>query len=221
MASLSKKTIGITVAVAVVLGAAIAAYALNGSGAPAAQTETQKNYAVYKDDRSMGRKDAPVVVIEYLAPTCPICAHFNNTMFPTLKKEYIDTGKILYIARVLPLNSVDAAVEIVARCQPQDKYFPYLDYLYHHQKEWDPEYRVPDVGKALHKLSDEFGIVPEAFDRCLTQHNISQQINDRAQDGQMRYNITGVPTFVVNGKVVEGHSKWENIKAAIDKALAK
>lgn len=221
MASLSKKTIGITVAVAVVLGGAIAAYALNSGGEPAPQAATNLNYSVYKDDMTMGRKDAPVVLIEYLAPTCPHCAHFNNTEFQTLKKQYIDTGKVLYIARVLPLNQIDAAVEIVARCQPKAKYFPYLDYLYHHQKEWDPEYGVQDVGKALHKVSDEFGIVPEAFDRCLTQHNISDQINDRAQDGQMRYNIKGVPTFIVNGTVVEGHGDLKNIKAAIDKQLAK
>ena len=36
----------------------------------------------------------------------------------------------------------------------------------------------------------------------------------------MRYGITGVPTFVINGEVKK-NSAWPELKAAIDDALAK
>ena len=56
-------------------------------------------------DRSLGKDDAPVTVIEYASMTCPHCAHFHETTYPELKKRYIDTGKVRFIFREFPLDS--------------------------------------------------------------------------------------------------------------------
>ena len=66
-------------------------------------------------DMTLGASDAPVTITEYAAPTCPHCARFNGDVFPKIKSEYIDTGKVRYVFRNFPLNATDAACEMVAR----------------------------------------------------------------------------------------------------------
>ena len=45
-------------------------------------------------DMALGPADAPVTITEFASMTCPHCAAFNATVFPKIKSEYIDTGKI-------------------------------------------------------------------------------------------------------------------------------
>ena len=55
-------------------------------------------------DMALGPADAPVTITEFASMTCPHCAAFNETVFPKIKSEYIDTGKIRYVFREFPLD---------------------------------------------------------------------------------------------------------------------
>ena len=72
----------------------------NGNGLSG--TQQRAGVTILPDDRTLGSPKAPVVILEYAAPSCPHCAHFDMDIFPTLKKQYIDTGKVFYIFRVFP-----------------------------------------------------------------------------------------------------------------------
>ena len=104
---------------------------------PATAAAKNVGFTVLPSDRTMGNPKAPVTVIEYGAPTCPICAHFDANEFPQLKKKYIDTGKVFYVFRVFPLRPMDGDVEKMARCLPEDKYFAFIDLLFRNQPKWD------------------------------------------------------------------------------------
>ena len=93
-------------------------------------------------DMVMGNDKAPVTVIEYASMTCSHCAHFQETTFPELKKRYIDTGKVRYIFREFPLDSLAAAAFMLARCagkDDKDKYFALVDTLFRQQRQWAVE----------------------------------------------------------------------------------
>ncbi len=94
-------------------------------------------------DMVMGNDKASVTVIEYASMTCPHCAHFQETTFPELKKRYIDTGKIRYIFREFPLDTLAAAASMLARCSSGDtdsaKYFALTDTLFRQQRTWAVE----------------------------------------------------------------------------------
>ncbi len=62
-------------------------------------------------DSVLGSAKAPVTVIEYASLTCPHCARFENDIFPRIKTELIDTGKIRYVFRDFPLTNW--------RCRPR------------------------------------------------------------------------------------------------------
>ena len=87
-------------------------------------------------EQSLGKDDAPVTIIEYASMTCPHCAHFHETVYPELKKRYIDTGKVRFIFREFPLDPLAAAGFMLARCGGKDKYFPMIETLFAQQKDW-------------------------------------------------------------------------------------
>src|SRR5215467_14564028 len=52
---------------------------------------------------ALGRATAPLTMVEFTDYQCPYCRGFQATVWPKLKSEYIDTGRLRYIARDLPL----------------------------------------------------------------------------------------------------------------------
>ena len=99
-------------------------------------------------DMVMGKADAPVTIIEYASMTCPHCAHFQETTFPALKTQYIDTGKVRYIFREFPLDNLAAAAFMLARCAGKDnssKYFAMIETMFKQQRTWAVEKPIPPM----------------------------------------------------------------------------
>ena len=69
---------------------------------------------------ALGPANAPVTITEYASMTCPHCAAFNENVFPKIKSEYIDTGKVRYVFREFPLDIKAAAGSMLARCIAKD-----------------------------------------------------------------------------------------------------
>ena len=139
--------IGLVAIAVIALG--VAAYFVFTGGSTSDTTASAGPMAIIlaKDDRTQGSKSAPLTVLEYAAPTCPHCAHFDMDVFPQFKRDYIDTGKVFFIFRVFPLNAVDVAAEAMARCLPEDNYFQFLDLLYRNQSEMGSG-RLPSAGRS-------------------------------------------------------------------------
>jgi protein-disulfide isomerase len=68
-----------------------------------------------------GEVNAPVTIIEYASLTCSHCATFHNVVFPEIKKNYVDTGKVRFIFRDFPLDGLAMAGAILARCAPNGR----------------------------------------------------------------------------------------------------
>jgi protein-disulfide isomerase len=177
---------------------------------------------LHKDDRTLGSPTAAVTFLEYAAPACPHCAHFNETIFPLLKKNYIDTGKVYYILRIFPIMPADGAAEAIARCLPADKYFWFIDLMFRNQKTWDPEYGVTDVRGGLIQVARIAGMTTEKVDQCIANKDEQDRINQVAQDGELKYSINAVPVFIINGTVWEtGGVDWPKLKEKLDSLLPK
>lgn len=172
-------------------------------------------------DRAQGSPKAPILMVEYAAPTCPHCAAFDMQIFPLIKQKYIDTGKVYYVFRVFPLNSVDVAAEAMARCLPAENYFSFIDQLYRNQPKWDPEYGVADVHGGLVQMGGLAGMSPQEVDTCIANTTEQTQITKIGQDAQTKYNVNGTPSFIVNGQLRVGESTWEDWQDYLNKLLAK
>src|ERR1700709_1780938 len=84
-------------------------------------------------DMALGPADASVTITEFASMTCPHCANFTETVFPKIKSEYIDTGKIRFIFREFPLDIKAAAGSMLSRCIANGdtpKYFAVTNMLF-------------------------------------------------------------------------------------------
>lgn len=211
------------VAVVAVIAAAIGYYTLTPGSTSAVPVgaDSGPGFTIMADDHTMGNPKAKVTLIEYAAPTCPHCAHFNETVMPQLKQKYIDTGKVFYVFRVFPLHPSDGAVEAMAKCMPADKYFEFIDLMFRNQPIWDWENGVTDIHGGLVKMGRIAGMSADQVDDCIKNQAVQEHVNKVAMDGQTRYSISATPTFVINGVPRTDVATWPDMQTALDAQLAK
>jgi len=161
-----------------------------------------------------------VVLIEYAAPVCPHCAHFNEAFFPDIKKKYIDTGKVFYVFRVFPIRPGDGPAQKLALCLPADKFFAFIDLLFRNQPKWDAdEYPGADLHGGLLLMAKMAGMSAQQADQCMVSTKEDDRINKVASEGEARYAIPSTPTFIVNG-VPHSQLAFEEVSKVLDQALA-
>ncbi len=221
---MSRKNLFIVLGLVVLIAAAGIGWSMGLFGG-SNDAASAKGYELFPTDRTMGNPKSPVVLIEYAAPSCPVCAAFNVQAFPQIKAKYIDTNKIFYVFRVFPLRPDDGEAEKIARCLPEDKYFSFIDLLFKNQPKWDVEYGVqaPEgVHEGLVLLGRIAGMSREQVDQCMVNKAEDDRINKVSADGEARYSITGTPTFILNGvSVGSGNIPYETMSKLLDTELAK
>jgi protein-disulfide isomerase len=167
-----------------------------GTASPAAAAAETAAPAPTAQDRVLGKADAPITIIEYGSLTCPHCAEFNTTTLPDLKKNWIDTGKAKLVFRVFPLNSLDVRAAMLARCVPPDRYFAFIDTVYHDQASWmgahDPE-------EALGSIARLAGVSEDKIKSCLADKSAQDAVVADAYTAQKSYGVDSTPTFFING----------------------
>jgi protein-disulfide isomerase len=186
---------------------------------PAPSAALQVQLTAY--DRSLGSPHAPIQVVEYAAPSCPFCAHFDMTLFPQLKRKYIDTGKVYYVLRVFPLSPADIGAEAIARCLPKDNYFQFIDLLWRNQDKWDPENGIQDVHAGLVQVGGMAGLSSAKVDACIADTAEAERASQVGDDAQTKYGIHSVPTFIVNGEMHTNFTDWQSLHEFLDSKLAK
>lgn len=175
------------------------------------------------DPRSLGRGDAPIVIIEYSDYQCPFCGQFHVNVLPSLQREYIDTGKVRLIFRDLPLDmhreSVPAA--IVAHCAgEQGKFWAMNEALFANQRE---------LGAALYEqLAHDLKLDTDKFNACARSPLTRKKVQAGVQEAK-RYDMNGTPSFIlgrsVQGKIeihrtARGFVNFETFAREIDSLLA-
>ena len=167
-------------------------------------------------ERVLGKADAPVTVIEFASLTCPHCKDFEINTLPKLKTAYIDTGKVKLIYRDFPLDGRALLAAMVARCAPKDRYFAFLDALFRSQDVWA---RAQDPLQALSQVARLGGMSQTEFDACIKNKDLFEAIKKDATDAQQQYKVESTPTFVINGKKMEGGHSFESFEAALKPLL--
>jgi len=221
---LSRKTLLIVLGLVVLIAAVAIGWNMGLFGGSSSTVADAKGYELAPTDRTLGNRNAKVVLIEYAAPSCPVCAAFNAQNFPRLKAQYIDTGKIFYVFRVFPLRGDDGLAEKIARCLPEDKYFAFIDLLFKNQPKWDVEYGVTPDGahEGLVLLGRIAGMSREQVDKCMDNKAEDDRINKVSSEAQSRYSVNATPTFVLNGTSIgSGNIPFDSMSKLLDTELAK
>jgi protein-disulfide isomerase len=169
-------------------------------------------------DMALGPKDASVTITEYASMTCPHCAAFNETVFPKIKSEYIDTGKIRYVFREFPLDIKAAAGSMLSRCIAKDdagKYFAVTDMLFRQQNDWVTK----NTTETLTRIGKQAGLSQQAVEACLKDQALLDKIAADQKYASEVLKVDSTPTFFLNGDKIKGETSFEEFDKRIKSLL--
>jgi protein-disulfide isomerase len=157
--------------------------------APAPPEKVQMN--VGNGWYAIGRADAPVTLVEFADFQCPFCKKFHIEAYAELKKNYIDTGKVRFVSRDLPLEFHTFALKAAeaARCAgDQKKYWELRDALYANA--------APVNDEVISKAAETISLDKAAFQTCLSSEKYKAEVQKDASEAAT-LQISGTPTFVL------------------------
>lgn len=186
----------------------------------AQETATAETAAAAPGDFSLGSPDAKVKMVEYASFTCPHCATFHNTVFPQLKKDYIDTGKVHFTLREVYFDRYGLWAALIARCGGEMKYFGIHDMLFEKQTEWAASEDPMQVVENLKTIGRAAGLEDAAMDACLNDAPTAEALIKQFQTNFEADGVEGTPTLFING-TKHSNMAYEDLKAILDAELAK
>lgn len=170
------------------------------------------------EDMFSGSSDSKVTIVEYASFTCPHCATFHKEVFPKLKKEYIDTGKVKFIYREVYFDAPGLWAGLLARCVSSKKYFGVVDLLYKKQDKWASGSTEKEVIAELFSIGRQVGMQDEQINQCMKNKEKSLRMIDAYLENSKSDQITSTPTLVVNGKLFK-NTDFADLKVEIDRIL--
>lgn len=168
-------------------------------------------------EMSMGSADAPVVLHEYSSLTCPHCASFHADSLPGIKKEYVDTGKVRIVFHDFPLDNLALAALMIVRCSGPEQNLDFFNMLYDTQPDWS---RAENPRAALVALARFYGMDINDVNSCLSNEGLMNTIVEKRTQASDLHGIQSTPTFLLEGKKIEGALSFDDFKDELDKALA-
>lgn len=169
-----------------------------------------------KGEIYVGKKDAPVDVIEYASMSCSHCADFSNEVYPKVLEEYIKTGKIRYLMRHFILNEPAMKGAQLVECAPKGKRYKFLKVLFKLQEKWA---FTMNTENALKTIANVGGLSDEEFEACMKNKELQDEILQTRLDAEKNLKIEGTPTFFMNGEKVTGVGDFESFKDALEPIL--
>jgi protein-disulfide isomerase len=169
-------------------------------------------------DMALGPANATVTVTEFASMTCPHCAAFTEKVFPKIKSEYIDSGKIRFVFREFPLDVKAAAGSMLARCIAKDdasKYFAVVDMLFRQQNDWV----LKNTTETLIRIGKQAGLSQQQVEACLKDQALLDKIAADQKYANEVLKVNSTPTFFINGEMVKGEQSFEEFDKRIKSLL--
>ena len=183
-----------------------------------AQSASDVAKPVSLPDMALGPANASVTITEFASMTCPHCAAFNETVFPKIKSEYIDSGKIRFVFREFPLDIKAAAGSMLARCIAKEdagKYFAVIDMLFKQQNDWV----IKNTTETLIRIGKQAGLSQQQVEDCLKDQALLDKIAADQKFAAEVLKVNSTPTFFINGEMVKGETSFEEFDKRIKSLL--
>ena len=184
---------------------------------------------ISSDGILMGKADAPVKIIQYSDFLCPHCAEFSQDIFPKLKKDFIDTGKVRYEFRPMAYVSEEKEGSKVSAlgvycANDQGKFFEYQDNVYKklniaiNKENKHPKRNDIFLKKDIKNIAKELKLNEEQFNTCLDDEKYSLKLQEIGLKAS-KHGVTGVPYILVNGHAYASSISYSGLKALIEVGL--
>jgi len=151
-------------------------------------------------DHAIGNPDAKATIVEYASVVCGACANWHTSVYPDLKKKYIDSGKVRFIFREFPTapENLAQAGFLLANCANEDKFFENISLQFKRQKQIFEAARNGKVLEEYHALAKAAGMSVPEFEACLSNEEEIAKYKAVVQGG-IDAGVGSTPTFFING----------------------
>ncbi len=166
----------------------------------------------------LGSPDAPVTLREYVSFTCPHCATFHERVFPALKRDYIDTGKVAFVMREVYFDRYGLWAGMLARCGGPERYFGIVDLLFERQDDWSRQEEPVGAVEELYRIGRIAGLDSESMQRCFEDERKTLAMVETYRKNAKADDVNSTPTLVLDG-VNHGNMPYEELKEILDAAL--
>ena len=174
---------------------------------------------ITEKDFVIGNEDAKITIIEYASLSCSHCADFHVNTLETLKKEYIDTGKVKMVFRDYPFNYPALLGSMVLKCIPKNYRYDYMNALFKLQTDWVNKKNKKTI-QELYKIMQSGGMTKDEYDACIYNTELENEILKGVMEAQNQFNIKSTPSFIIDGKLIEGNKSIKEFRQIIDKILS-
>jgi protein-disulfide isomerase len=174
-------------------------------------------------EHGVGDPKAPVRMDEYYSLDCSHCAAFDVETLPQLKADYIDKGKVYLVMHDFPLHEPALRATMLARCAPPDRFFPFVDTLFHVQNGW----LLQTMGATMDALKQQAkfaGLSDALITSCLNDRGLEDAILKERLDAEQTLQINATPTFIFNKKSadrIESAGPYSTFQNKLDGMLKK
>jgi len=183
------------------------------------------------NDAVLGDKNAPLTMIEFSDYECPFCKRHFTDVYPQIKKDYIDTGKMKLVYRDFiavpshnPLATFEAMAAECAREQGGDSaYFKYHDEIF---KRTTSNGNGLDASQLL-AIAKDLGLNSTALQQCLDSNKYKDEVAKDITDAS-KVGVSGTPSFfvgkssqdgIIDGTIIVGAQPYSAFKVIIDEML--
>ena len=164
-----------------------------------------------------GNENAKIKIIVYESLTCSHCANFHKDVYPSLKKEYIDTGLAKIEFRHFPLDLAAFNASKITQCK-EDQSLEIMESLYKNQQAWVKGGTVVEINNNLKNFIEKEGFKLD-FEKCINNKEIEDFIlNDRIE-GVKEFEVNATPTIIINNKKFEKTLNYKNLKKSLEKMI--
>lgn len=188
----------------------------------------------------LGNPEAPIKLIEYGALSCSHCAEFAKESFADLRDSYIASGRVSYELRYFMLNPYDIPASLLATCGSTEAVIPLSEQFWAWQPNMfqnvqalgedklkaigamSPQQQIPAVAQAagMTEFFASRGISRDQANACLADGAKAKALADQTEAATKQFNITGTPTFVLNGSNI-GSMGWKELETKLQQAGAR
>lgn len=192
---------------------------LNENGENIERLGFVEDLQIPENTAQQGSGDAKVTVVEFADYQCPFCGRWGQDIYPKLKAEFIDTGKVKFVYWDFAFLGEESflAAEAAMCAKDQGKYWDYHDKLFANQAgENSNAFSINN----LKIFGKQVGLNETEFNSCVDSR-IYKPIVEEISNQASELGVISTPTVLINGIPLEGILPWESYKQVIETELAK
>jgi len=160
---------------------------------------------------SLGKKDAPITIVEFTDFQCPFCRASEATV-KQLRTKYGDKVRLVHMDFPLSFHSHALDAAKAARCaNDQDKFWQFHDSLFANQGKLSPA--------ELKATAKTLGMNTTQFDACFDKAKHEDEIKKDMAAGE-KLGVDGTPAFFIDGRSIVGAQPLPQFEQIIDDELS-